>query len=271
MKKEKGESFERLKELKKILRRHDESYYRLSNPSISDQAYDLLKKELDTLEQEIDPLGLLAQELDGEENETQIHVGDDRLDSFESHKHRVPMLSLDNTYDKEEFFEFDQRLRKIFECATLPYVVEPKIDGVAISLTYIEGKLSLATTRGNGVEGDIVTQNLLHIENLPTDLSSFHLPPLIEIRGEIFMNHQEFCRINEERKKLELSLYANPRNLAAGTVKLLDPKESRQRKLEIVLYGLGACEPNTYFTQQSSFHQEKLLTQLLHCRTLQQP
>ena len=255
MKKEEGESFERLRELKKVVRKHDENYYRLSSPSISDQAYDLLKKELDALEQEIDPLGLLDQESDREESDTPIDVGDDRLDSFQSHKHRVPMLSLDNTYDKEEFFEFDQRLRKIFDCNTLPYVVEPKIDGVAISLTYIDGKLSLATTRGNGVEGDIVTQNLLHIENLPTDLSSFHLPPLIEIRGEIFMNHQEFCRINEERERLELSLYANPRNLAAGTVKLLDPKESRKRKLEIVLYGLGACEPNTYFSKQSSFHQ----------------
>ena len=249
------ESIHRLKELEEIIRQHDERYYRNASPSISDQAYDSLKKELEILKEQVDPLGLFASEITGEDKSFSNLIGDDRLESFESHRHQLPMLSLDNTYDKEEFFEFDRRLRKIFNCSTLPYVVEPKIDGVAISLTYVEGILSLATTRGNGVEGDIVTQNVLHVENLPTDLSSFPIPELIEIRGEIYMNHNEFTRINQEREKSGLSLYANPRNLAAGTIKLLDPKESRERKLEIVLYGLGARRPKDFFEKQSSFHQ----------------
>ena len=165
------------------------------------------------------------------------------------------MLSLDNTYDEQEFFEFDQRLQRIFGTGDLTYVVEPKIDGVAISLTYENGKLTTATTRGNGIEGDIVTQNILHINGLPQVLPGPSLPELIEIRGEIFMSHEEFERINQEREKKNLPLYANPRNLAAGTVKLLDPKEARQRKLEIVLYGLGFCRPENHFTTLSQFHQ----------------
>ena len=254
------QSLGRLSELRKIIREHDERYYREASPTISDQAYDLLRKELTELEQEIDPLGLFSEISEQTQKAERITplVGDDRLESFTSHKHRLPMLSLDNTYDKDDFFDFDQRLRKIFNKSELPYVVEPKIDGVAISLTYQEGKLILATTRGNGVEGDIVTQNLLHIKSLPTDLSAFKIPSLIEIRGEIFMHHQEFERINQERSETSLPLFANPRNLAAGTVKLLDPKEARQRNLDIVLYGLGACEPDDFFEDQSSFHQALL-------------
>ena len=107
------------------------------------------------------------------------------------------MLSLDNTYDKEEFFEFDKRLRKIFDCTELPYVVEPKIDGVAISLSYDEGILSSAVTRGNGVEGDVVTQNVLHIEGLPTDLSKFSIPSFIEIRGGILWDTKNLAALTE--------------------------------------------------------------------------
>ncbi|MEL0100006.1 MAG: NAD-dependent DNA ligase LigA, partial [Opitutae bacterium] len=162
---------------------------------------------------------------------------------------------LDNTYDKEEFFEFDQRLQRIFGTQELCYVIEPKIDGVAISLTYKQGKLVTATTRGNGVEGDIVTQNLQHIQQLPKELSGSPFPEIMEIRGEIFMRHEEFERINQQREKEGLSLYANPRNLAAGTITLLYPKEARQRKLEIVLYGLGACQPENHFSTLSEFHQ----------------
>lgn len=243
----------RLEQLRAELKRHDELYYRQAQPEISDQAYDQKKRELDGLEAEFDPLGLFAQP-DLGEKEAPPQVGDDRLDSFTSHRHLQPMLSLDNTYDEEEFFEFDQRLQRLFGNEELSYVVEPKIDGVAISLTYEQGRLTTATTRGNGVEGDIVTQNLRHLDSLPQQLSGDNLPEIIEIRGEIYMSHQEFERINQEREKSGLPLYANPRNLAAGTVKLLDPKEARQRKLEIVLYGIGACQPPNHFTSLSEFH-----------------
>jgi DNA ligase (NAD+) len=248
---------DRLRELRKLICAHDEKYYRDTNPSISDQEYDRLKKELDHLEVELDPLGLFKSEpvSPGKEKENLPEVGDDRLDSFVSHKHLLPMLSLDNTYDEAEFFDFDQRLRKLFDLTDLPYVVEPKIDGVAVSITYINGKLETAVTRGNGVEGDVITQNLKHISTLPFDLSSFDMPEVIEIRGEIFMSHEEFTRLNENRKRENQPLYANPRNLAAGTVKLLDPKEAASRKLEIVLYGLGSCTPLSRFSSQSDFHQ----------------
>jgi DNA ligase (NAD+) len=244
----------RLEELRAEIKRHDELYYRQALPEISDQAYDLLRKELDRLEVDLDPLGLFSQADEGPSQKVKPQVGDDRLESFSSHRHLQPMLSLDNTYDEKEFFEFDKRLQKIFGTDQLSYVVEPKIDGVAISLTYENGKLVTATTRGNGVEGDIVTQNIQHIDGLPSQLSG-PVPETIEIRGEIFMSHQEFERINQDREKNSLQLYANPRNLAAGTVKLLDPKEARQRKLEIVLYGLGACNPQNHFSTLSEFHQ----------------
>lgn len=248
----------RLEELRVEIKRHDELYYRQALPEISDQEYDRKKSELNGLQAELDPLGLFAGADRESSGDVEPEVGDDRLDGFSTHRHLQPMLSLDNTYDEREFFEFDQRLQKIFETNHLAYVVEPKIDGVAISLTYEKGKLTTACTRGNGVEGDTVTQNLLHIEGLPKNLLGPSVPELIEIRGEIYMSHEEFERINEEREQRNLPLYANPRNLAAGTVKLLDPKEAKQRKLEIALYGLGACQPENHFTTLSEFHEALL-------------
>lgn len=255
MSKSDKEKSQRLEELRAEIKRHDELYYRQAQPEISDQAYDQKKRELDNLQAELDPLGLFAETGQDDSKNAKPDVGDDRLDAFTSQRHLQPMLSLDNTYDEQEFFEFDQRLQRIFGTGDLTYVVEPKIDGVAISLTYEKGKLTTANTRGNGIEGDIVTQNILHINGLPQVLPGSSLPELIEIRGEIFMSHEEFERINQEREKKNLPLYANPRNLAAGTVKLLDPKEARQRKLEIVLYGLGFCRPENHFTTLSQFHQ----------------
>lgn len=248
------EKSQRLKELRAEIKRHDQLYYRQAQPEISDQLYDQKKRELDNLEKELDPLGLFADAKLGDPEEPLPDVGDDRLDAFSSHRHLQPMLSLDNTYDKNEFFEFDQRLQRIFGSHELSYVVEPKIDGVAISLTYVNGKLTTATTRGNGVEGDIVTQNLQHIQDLPKKLSGPGIPEILEIRGEVYMSHEEFERINQEREQNELPQYANPRNLAAGTIKLLDPKEAKQRKLEVVLYGLGACQPQNHFSSLTQFH-----------------
>ena len=248
----------RRKELEELLKEHDESYYRKAKPEVTDQEYDRLKNEFESLQNKLDPLGLFSRESnDLEEDEifSVPIVGDDRLEEFTSHQHLSPMLSLDNTYDQTEFFEFDKRLRRILEEEQLSYVVEPKIDGVAVSLTFESGILKKATTRGNGIEGDIITQNILHIQNLPTRIDLPGFPSLIEIRGEIFMSHVEFNRINLDRNTKGLDLYANPRNLTAGTVKLLDPKEARARKIEIVLYGLGACNPSNYFLTQSQFHQ----------------
>lgn len=252
------DSEQRLLELKEFLSFHDELYYKKAQPEISDQQYDRLKRELIDLESKTDFTKRLSNQ-DVSQSEI-FHsnnfpmVGDDRLEGFASHRHMVSMLSLDNTYDEAEFFDFDARLRRIFGTKDLPYVVEPKIDGVAVSLTYENGRLTSAATRGNGIEGDVITQNILHAQGLQRTIDSTTLPEIIEVRGEIFMRNSEFVRINSLREELDLPSYANPRNLAAGTVKLLDPMEARSRKLEIVVYGLGGCLPSDYFVNQSSFH-----------------
>ena len=196
----------RIKELRRLISVHDKAYYRDGTPTISDQAYDRLRAELDSLFETDDALGLFSSkssEVDPNTTSRTPLVGDDRLDEFPSHIHLSPMLSLDNTYDKQEFFDFDKRLRRVLKTEILSYAVEPKIDGVAVSLTFENGVLSRATTRGNGVEGDVITQNITHIQNLPTSISCADFPKVIEVRGEIFMTHDEFERINQEREKMD--------------------------------------------------------------------
>ena len=220
---------------------HDRLYYKDAQPKIDDQAYDRLKLELAELE-------AAMPEFDFDASPTQS-VGDDRLDAFDSYQHRKPMLSLDNTYSSDELIDFGRRLLKRFPEQTLTYLVEPKIDGVAVSLTYENGQLLRAVSRGNGIEGDDITSNVRGIRGLPDSIA--YAPDTLEVRGEIYMRHSEFERINAAREAEGQALYANPRNLAAGTIKLLDPSESRNRQLDIVLYGIGACEPGNYFTAQS--------------------
>ena len=231
------ESKGRIEDLREQIRGHDELYYRHANPEISDRAYDRLKNRLSELEKNQSQLDLFDEKPPSEKslgNGTEDlspsqTIGDDRLTAFESYRHIVPMLSLDNTYAKEEFLQFDQRLGKLFDLESLSYVVEPKIDGVAISLTYEKGVLVRAVTRGNGVEGDVVTQNILHIKALPERIKgSFAVPELLEIRGEVFMAYQEFLRINKDREIAEENLYANPRNSGRRHSQALGSKGSPQ-------------------------------------------
>ncbi|MCH2073441.1 MAG: NAD-dependent DNA ligase LigA [Puniceicoccaceae bacterium] len=224
---------------------HDRLYYKDAQPKIDDQAYDRLKLELAQLE-------AAKPEFNFDASPTQS-VGDDRLDAFDSYQHRKPMLSLDNTYSSDELIDFGRRLLKRFPEQTLTYLVEPKIDGVAVSLTYENGQLIRAVSRGNGIEGDDITSNVRGIRGLPDSIAN--APDTLEVRGEIYMQHSEFERINAAREAEGQALYANPRNLAAGTIKLLDPSESRNRQLDIVLYGIGACEPSNYFTAQSEIQE----------------
>ena len=233
--------------LRAEIAKHDRLYYKDATPSIDDQAYDRLKAELATLE-------AASPEFNFGDSPTQS-VGDDRLEAFVSYTHRVPMLSLDNTYSMEELIEFGRRLEKRFPDQTLNYLVEPKIDGVAVSLTYEHGQFVRAVSRGNGAEGDDITSNVRPIAGLPTTIEN--APDILEVRGEIYMRHEEFERINAIREAADQQLYANPRNLAAGTIKLLDPAEASARKLDMVLYGVGACEPARYFSHQAEI-QEKL-------------
>ena len=234
------------------IRRHDELYRNRARPEIGDFEYDALKRELEELERQF-PALMVA------DSPTQ-RVGDDRSEGFVRTKHRLAMTTLDNTYDEGELRDFDTRLSKLFGREDLLYSVEPKIDGASISVTYENGKLVRAVTRGDGEEGDDVTANvktiahLPHTLRIPADLTTTPVPALVEIRGEIFLRFSEFARINQTQEEAGLEPYANPRNLAAGTLKLLDAGEVRARGLEIVLYGFGALEPQGLLASQSEGH-----------------
>ena len=217
--------------------RHEELYRKKNNPEITDFEFDQMVDQLRDLERE-------HPEFAGPD----LGIGDDQAEGFQQRDHRQPMLSLDNTYDEKEFRAFGDRLIKAIGGSNLEFVVEPKIDGVAVSLTYEKGKFIRAVTRGNGSRGDDVTHNVALIKSIPRTLKG--APDLLEVRGEIYMENSEFERLNREREAEGEALYANPRNLAAGTVKLLDTAEAKKRQLSIVCYGLGACEPATFKTLQ---------------------
>ena len=240
----------RIAELRSQVAQHDELYHRRAKPEISDFDYDALKRELAELEAAWPDFAAI--------NSPTEKVGDDRTEGFQTYRHRERMMSLDNTYSAEELREFHQRLMRDLERDGLKFVVEPKIDGLAVSVTYEKGKLVRAVTRGNGVEGDDITTNALTLKSLPRQLKAAHdapVPDVIEIRGEIYLTTEEFLRINRQREEAGEPLYANPRNLAAGTIKQLDPREVAQRKLEIVLYGRGYLEPASALPEtQTQFH-----------------
>lgn len=230
-----AEAKKRINELRAEVARHDELYHRKARPEISDYDYDRLKRELADLEQRFPQFA-------SETSATQ-RVGDDRAAGFARVKHRMAMMTLDNTYDEAELREFHARLAKALETDDLAYTVEPKVDGVAVSLTYEKGRLTRGVTRGDGEEGDDVTANLRTIRSLPQVLRGRGHPDIIEIRGEVYLTDAEFRRINDAQVEAGEEAYANPRNLAAGTLKQLDASLVAERRLEIVLYGLGYCEP----------------------------
>ena len=236
-----SEAQQRIATLRSEVAYHDVRYYRQARPEVGDVEYDRLKRELADLEARFPDAARAA----GQESPTK-RIGDDRAEGFVTVRHRQPMQSLDNTYSEAELREFHARLVRLLGREDLSYVVEPKIDGLAVSLTYEKGRFVRAVTRGNGVEGDDVTANALTIRSLPRELKAAAqapVPELIEIRGEIYMTLAEFQRINAARDEEGEERYANPRNLAAGTIKLLDSREVAGRRLELVLYGIGACEP----------------------------
>ena len=229
-----AEAKKRIADLRQQVAHHAELYYRQARPEISDREYDQLERELADLEQQF------PQFADADSQTRK--VGDDRVQGFKEVAHRQKMLSLDNTYNEEELRAFHARLIKLLEADDLRYTVEPKIDGLAVSLTYENGEFVRAVTRGKGDRGDDVTANVATIAMLPRRLCG-PAPRIVEIRGEIYMTQAEFERLNAERAAAGEELYANPRNTAAGTIKQIDPTEVAKRKLSIVLYSLGYCEP----------------------------
>ncbi|HUG09611.1 MAG TPA: NAD-dependent DNA ligase LigA [Opitutaceae bacterium] len=241
---EKSEARRRIEKLRAEVAHHDELYYKKAKPEVTDFDYDLVKQELADLEAKFP-------EFSSAESPT-ARVGDDRVQGFREVAHRQRMLSLDNTYSEAEVRAFDTRLMRLLDEKELRFTVEPKIDGVAVSLTYEGGKFVRAVTRGKGDRGDDITANALTIAMIPRTLahSAKHpVPDIVEIRGEIYLTAAEFERINAERAAGGEELFMNPRNTAAGTIKQLDSAEVAKRKLSIVLYGMGHCEPAVVSSQ----------------------
>ena len=226
--------------LRAAIQRHEELYRKKHAPEISDFEFDKLVDQLADLEREFPKFA-----------GPDLGIGDDKSEGFQQADHKAPMLSLDNTYDEADFRAFGDRLYKALGGTGLEFIVEPKVDGVAVSLTFEKGQFVRAVTRGNGARGDDVTANVSLIREIPRTLKG--APDLLEVRGEIYMALAEFQRLNQLREAEGEQLYANPRNLAAGTVKLLDGEEARKRRLSIVCYGLGACEPATAFASLKEF------------------
>ena len=216
------------------IEKHNRLYYQEAKPEISDKEYDKLLKELVDLEKN-------HPELANANSPTQ-RVGGAPIDGFVTLKHRLPMLSIDNTYSPSELKEFDKKVCKGLGNDKPSYMVELKIDGVAISLIYENGILTAGVTRGDGEKGDDVTQNLKTVGGIPLKLNTKNPPALLEVRGEVYMARANFARLNEQRVKEGLDKFANPRNSTAGSLKLLDPKLCAARKLSLFAYAIGAME-----------------------------
>ena len=209
---------------------YNDKYYQEDISEISDYEFDQLLHKLNILETEFP-------ELKYDYSPTQ-RVGGTVTKSFETDYHKFPMLSLGNTYSEDEIREFDKRIHKLVDDDAVEYICELKFDGVAISITYENGILTQAVTRGDGEKGDNVTANVKTIRNLPLKLKGNDYPDLFEVRGEVFMPHKIFDQLNLERKNNDESLLANPRNTASGTLKMQDSSIVAKRKLDCFLYGL---------------------------------
>jgi len=246
---ERDVAHERLTELRAEIEHHDELYFQHDAPEISDADYDRLKRELAALEQAHPQWAHSS------------GVGDDRSGRFPTYVHRLPMLSLDKAYTESEWRAFHTGVIARLGRKNLTFVVEPKYDGLAVSLTYERGVLTHAATRGNGLEGDEVTANVRLIAQLPQQLrrkgadgAAIDVPELVELRGEVFVDDAEFTRLNAIRQAEGEEPFAQARNLAAGTLKSLDPAVLAARRLSVVIYNWGAWVGGTAPATQQAFH-----------------
>ena len=227
----------RVAELRRQIDAHNHSYYVLDTPTVSDAEYDRLFRELQALEQR-------HPELLTADSPTQ-RVGGAPAGEFAAVRHRLPMQSLNNCFSEEELGEFDRRVREGLGRETIEYVAEPKLDGLAVSLIYENGRFVQGATRGDGETGEDITANLRTLRQLPLKLhgdSSARFPRLVEVRGEVYLPHKGFERMNAEAAQRGDKLYVNPRNAAAGSLRQLDPKMTAQRPLAIYAYALGYHE-----------------------------
>ncbi|NUN04297.1 MAG: NAD-dependent DNA ligase LigA [Bdellovibrio sp.] len=236
-------SKKRHEELKKIISQHDYSYHVLDRPTITDYEYDQLYSEL---------LSLEAKEagLDLSDSPSQ-RVGAAPLAAFEKAAHRVPMLSLSNSYSPEDIADFDERVKKFLKSEDdLEYLCEPKFDGLSMELIYENGHFVRALTRGDGTVGEDVTQGIRTIKSIPLKLKAKNPPALLEVRGEVLMFKQDFAKLNETQQENGQQTFANPRNAAAGSVRQLDSRITASRPLRFFAYALGAVDGVEFKTQK---------------------
>lgn len=234
----------RVEALREEIEYHNFRYYVLDQPEISDAQYDRLMRELEKLEE-------AYPELRSPNSPTQ-RVGAPPLESFEIVRHTLPMLSLSNAFDEDEVRDFDKRVKKFLGTTEeIDYVVEPKLDGLAVELVYERGHLTVGSTRGDGINGENITQNLRTIKTIPLQLlrREIAVPERLEVRGEVIMQIKRFEELNRRRQEAGEPPFANPRNAAAGSVRQLDPKVTRERPLEIYCYGIGEVIGKTFSTQ----------------------
>ena len=220
--------------LRDEIRQHDRRYYVEAAPIISDLEYDRLLKRLEKLEAAHPELVTL-------QSPTQ-RVGDEPVEGLRQVEHRVPMLSIDNTYGIDELRKYAERTERLLEGQPIEWVVELKIDGVAVSLIYEEGRLVRGVTRGNGRVGDDITHNVRTMGDVPLELSGRSVPDVLEVRGEIYMTNSDLVKLNEVQQRKEMPPYANTRNVTAGSIRLLDPRICAERRLRFFCHGMGQAE-----------------------------
>src|SRR6056297_1531425 len=234
---------ERVKSLRKKIRKHNHKYYVMDNPEISDYEYDQLLRELEELENKYP-------ELKTEDSPTQ-RVGGKPRDEFKKVEHNNPVLSLANAFDDQELIDFDDRIKRNLNSNEYQYIVEHKIDGLSAILRYENGTFTLGATRGNGRVGEDVTHNLKTIKSIPLKLRKENID--IELRGEVFIRKDDFKKLNQKRSDNDQSLFANPRNAAAGSIRQLDPKVAAKRPLSFIAYDLVNFENSEH--QIDNHHQ----------------
>jgi DNA ligase (NAD+) len=230
---DKSQAAERLKKLREEIAHHDYCYYILAEPEISDTEYDRLLKELLGLEKEFPDLIT--------PDSPSQRVSGTAVSGFAPVKHRIPMLSLDNTYNENEILEWDDRLERALGARNVDYVVEPKIDGVSASVLYENGVFTQGATRGDGLTGEDVTQNLKTVRSLPLKLNA-PFPKLLEVRGEVYMNKTDFLKYNKQQEARGMEIFANPRNATAGSLRQKDPAITSSRPLRFFVHSFGSAE-----------------------------
>ncbi|WP_027715920.1 NAD-dependent DNA ligase LigA [Desulfuromonas sp. TF] len=234
---EKSQAYRRHAELCSLLHHHNYLYYALDRPEISDSEYDRLFRELQEIEKAFPELATA--------DSPSRRVGAPPLEKFEPVRHTLPMLSLENSFDESEMREFDARIRRFLASdAEIEYACEMKMDGVAVELVYRDGFLETGSTRGDGITGEKITENLKTIPSIPLKLRS-SCPPLLEVRGEVYMNLKDFQALNHEREEEGQPAFANPRNATAGSLRQLDSSVTARRPLRIFSYGTGRVDGDT--------------------------